>query len=332
MSKFELKISPLDWLFIIIVAIIFSSVLSTIIFITLNSSWEHSLIVGAILGFCLAFISIALISVNNRYILPKINKTAIWWIISAILAFFAGYIGFYFAFFLVKSLYIPIPVGILSNIDILALFSGLLNYLMGLIIYLFVRMKTKKQEIETLFTEGRIFSLNTQLNSHFLFNVLNSIIELLRVDSNKAEEALIKLGRFFRKALNEDPIIKISEELDNVRTYVELENLRYNGLIQLNVVDEEKVAKILIPRFSIQLLVENAIKHGFTGKDLNIEILFKNLDSSVMIHVLNDGKKIENLNFGTGLTNLTKRLKVLCNGELEFIQKEKNEFIINLPK
>lgn len=330
MKRVELKITPIDLLLIIAVAVLFSSSISTLIYKLLDANWQKGLTVGSILGFCLAFFSIVLITINNRYILPKINKPYIWWFISAFFAFLAGYLGFYLAFFLVRSLSLLIPESILINIDILAIFSGFLNYLVGLIIYFFVSMKSKKQELENLISEGRLLSLNTQLNSHFLHNVLNNIAELIRIDNAKAEEALIKLSRFFRKVLKEGELIEISEELENVRNYIELENLRYNGLINLNILKEEKVKNIQIPRFSIQLLVENAIKHGFTGRALNINISFDVLDSLCLIRVANDGKKIEDLKFGIGLTNLSKRLKLLCKGKVELGEKEKNEFIIKL--
>lgn len=332
MKRVELKITPIDWLLIINIAILFSSSISIIIYKILNANWLNGLIAGSILGFCLAFFSIVFITINNHYILPKISKPYMWWVISAFFAFSAGYLGFYLAFFLARNFSIIIPESILHNIGILAVFSGFLNYLVGLLIYFFVRMKSKKQELENLLSEGRVLSLTTQLNSHFLNNVLNNIAELIRIDSVKAEEALIKLSRFFRKLLKEEEIINISEELDNVRNYVELENLRYNGLVNLYIVNEEKAKNIQIPRFSIQLLVENAIKHGFTGKTLNIDIFLDTSDSSHSIRVANDGKKIENFKFGTGLTNLSKRLSLLCNGKVELGEKEKNEFIIKLPK
>lgn len=331
MKKFELKITPLDWILIITVAILFSSSIAIIIYKTLNADWQDGLLVGSVLGFCLAIFSILFVTLNNLYILPKISKPYVWWIFSAIFSSLAGYIGFYSAFFLVKIFIIPIPENILNNINTLAVFSAFLNYLTGLLIYLFVNMKTKKQELESLLAESRILSLNIQLNSHFLQNVLNSIAELIRIDSEKAEEALIKLSRFLRKVLKEQDIIPISEEVENVKGYVELENLRYGGLIKLKIISSDKAQNILIPRFSIQLLVENAIKHGFTGSELNIEIIFDISNSLCQIKISNDGKPVKDLRFGTGLKNLSKRLKILCNGKLELGDRKKNEFLIKIP-
>lgn len=103
MKRVELKITPIDLLLIIAVAVLFSSSISTLIYKLLDANWQKGLTVGSILGFCLAFFSIVLITINNRYILPKINKPYIWWFISAFFAFLAGYFGFYLAFFFSKK-------------------------------------------------------------------------------------------------------------------------------------------------------------------------------------------------------------------------------------
>ena len=77
---------------------------------------------------------------------------------------------------------------------------------------------------------------------------------------------------------------------------------------------------VKIPKFSIQLLVENGIKHGYLGKELNIYIKFdKN-----SIKVSNDGKKSSNIKFKTGLSNLENRLKILNIGKLEYISDNEN--------
>lgn len=333
MKRFELKISLYDWFFVLIIAVFFASSINVIIYLVLKADWKEGIFVGSILGFCMALFSTIFISINNKYILPKISKPILWWIISAFFSFFAGFIGFYGAFHLAKTFSLSIPESILKNRNTIAFISGFLNYLMGLIIYLFVSMRGKMEEIENLLLKGRMLSLQIQLNSHFLYNVINNIAELIKIDGNKAEEALIKLSRFLRRVMQEEDIIPISKELENVKSYVELENLRYDGMINLNISGEREAKDFLIPRFSVQLLVENAIKHGFQGKTLNIKISFFNISkSSCFISVSNDGKKIENLKFGMGLDNLSKRLKILSKGEIKLADASKNEFIIKLKK
>lgn len=332
MNKFELKVSFKDWIFIIFLAIIFASLLTSLIYLSFGKEFFDALITGGILGFCLALFSFTLISINNYYILPKIRSPLVWWLISAFFAFTAGILGFYLAYFLVKSLNLEIPIVFKDYLHRFALIVGALNYLIGLLIYLFIRMKTKKTELETLLNESRLIALNTQLNSHFIFNVLNSITELINIDPKRAEEAMVKLSRFLRKAFNLKELIPLSEELENVSAYIELENLRYRNMINLKIMGDEEILKIQIPKFSIQLLAENAVKHGFNGNPLNIEIEYKEKTDKIVISVRNDGKAIENFRAGTGLTNLSKRISILCSGSVEFKKAEKTEFIIILPK
>lgn len=332
MKKFELPITLRDWIFIKIVAILFSSTISLVLYLSLNLNTVDGLITGAILGVFLTLTSFVFISISNRFILPLINQERLWWIISAVFSFLAGFTGFFGAYSFVKNLSLEIPPLIESKITLFSVLTGILNYLIGLLIFLFINARTKRTELENLLTESRLLALNTQLNSHFLFNVINSIVELINIDKERAEEALIKLSKFLRKVLKERDLIPLREEIENVKTYIELENLRYNQLIKFRVFEEESIPDINIPKFSVQLIVENAIKHGFTGKELEITVFVEELKEEVKIHISNNGKLPEEIKFGTGLKNLIKRVKILCNGTIEYRTQEQVEFIINLPR
>ena len=97
--------------------------------------------------------------------------------------------------------------------------------------------------------------------------------------------------------------------------------------IVLNIKDFSEFKNIKIPKFSIQLLVENAIKHGYLGKTLNIDINF----SKDKIMVQNDGKIANIVKLGTGLSNLQKRLELQRVGNLTFeMLDDKMLFIIEL--
>lgn len=333
MKKFELNITLKDWIYIITISVLFSSLITTMIYLSIDAEPYQGIIAGTLLGFCLGILSFGLIGINNKFILPLIKKPSIWWISSAIFAFISGFSGFYLAYYLSKILSIEIPEPLRDKLDIFAIFVGSLNYFIGLLLYLFINMKTKKIELENLIIESRLLALNTQLNSHFLFNILNSIIELINIDSKKAEKALIILSKFLRKVLKEDDLIFISDEIENVKTYVELENLRYGNMINLKISDSiMEIWDFKIPKFSIQLIIENAVKHGFMGKELNIEIATENLPDKIKIYIKNNGKVAEELKFGIGLNNLAKRISLLCKGYIQYKEAEKTEFIINIPK
>ena len=112
-----------------------------------------------------------------------------------------------------------------------------------------------------------------------------------------------------------------------VKTYVNIENVRFDEKIVLNIQNFSEFKNVKIPKFSIQLLVENAIKHGFLGKPLNIDISF----SKNRIMVQNNGKITNIVKFGTGLSNLQKRLELQKVGSLSHqILDERMVFVIEL--
>ena len=186
----------------------------------------------------------------------------------------------------------------------------------------------REQEAQTRLSlmQSRLMSLETQLNPHFLFNALNSIAELLHQDAHKAEEAILKVSTFLRNTMSEQTSIALSLELEYVRDYVELENLRFGDTITL--VMPELIPSWKVPKFSIQLLVENAIKHGKQGKGLNISIIIDEPNSSITVQ--NDGKSMPSCTLGIGLKNLMQRLKLLCDGHMEVTTGEKPAFMLYL--
>lgn len=191
-------------------------------------------------------------------------------------------------------------------------------------------LQTEKRESEFLLMQSRLSSLETQLNPHFLFNALNSIAELIHVDSDKAEEAVLKVSSFLRNTMDEKALMTLSKELENVKEYIELENIRFDGKIRLVIAD--KIPSWQVPKFSIQLIIENAIKHGIDSPNqiLNISIRFDYSENVITIE--NDGKPISSDHFGIGLNNLNQRLQLLCDGWVEIRQKQTPLFEIHIGK
>ncbi|HHD82378.1 MAG TPA: histidine kinase, partial [Campylobacterales bacterium] len=135
------------------------------------------------------------------------------------------------------------------------------------------------------------------------------------------------LSSFLRHAINKESLIPLSLEIKMVENYVKIENIRFNNKIVLSVTINREIETIQVPKFSIQLLVENAIKHGYLQKELRIDISIENN----MITVQNNGKITKEIHYGTGLQNLQDRLKLLKIGTLSHHSKpNKMEFKILL--
>lgn len=177
-----------------------------------------------------------------------------------------------------------------------------------------------------LAAEAKLEALHAQINPHFLFNTLNTIIMYSRRDPDKTRQLLIHLAEFFRKTLKRPgTFISLSEELDCVRTYFVLEEARFGDKIRLVEDIDNNLLDYRIPVFCLQPLVENAVKHGITAKNGagTITIKAKLKDDALHLSVMDDGvgipaEKLEKVlqpgygsGTGVGLSNVHLRLQNL---------------------
>lgn len=173
---------------------------------------------------------------------------------------------------------------------------------------------------KNLLTKTELNLLQAQINPHFLFNALNTIIAINRRNPDKANNLLMHLSNFFRKILkrNED-ISTIAEELEHVNSYLEIEKVRLQDQLKINTEIDEKLLNFRIPTFTLQPLVENAIKHGISNLLNNgiIEIrIFRN-NGNIQIDIednagVYDASKNDN---GKGIQLVDKRIKNLVGNE-----------------
>lgn len=190
-----------------------------------------------------------------------------------------------------------------------------------------------------LVAEAKLEALHAQINPHFLFNTLNTIIMYSRRDPDKTRQLLIHLSEFFRKTLKRPGhFIPLFEELDCVRTYFILEKARFGDKIQLLEDIDSALLEYRIPVFSLQPLVENAVKHGITEKNGNgtVTIRAKLKDEELHLSVIDDGvgiapEKLEKVllpgygsGTGVGLSNVHLRMQNLYgeNKGLKIISRE----------
>ncbi len=327
MQRVELKVSPRDWVFIIIIGAFFGFFIS-LFFYFLNKDLQNlsTIIFSTSTAIFISLFASFLISVSNNFILPKVNQR-FWYVISFIFSFCSGALGFLCSFLIFSFSDFEILKFIAPFWFYISITIGFLTFLVGLILHQFISMKYKNEEIKTQILETKLKALENELNPHFLFNALNSVSELIYQDQKKAESAVIHISKFLRNAINKESLISLETEISMVKTYVSIENIRFAEKIVLNVANFDEYKNTKIPKFSIQLLVENAIKHGYFGKILNIDVIF----SKDKIIVQNNGKIANIIKFGTGLSNLQKRLELQKVGSLSHqILDDKMVFIIEL--
>jgi two-component system LytT family sensor kinase len=122
------------------------------------------------------------------------------------------------------------------------------------------------QEQKSLLVMSELKLAQAQVNPHFLFNALNTIIAILRRDSDRARDLLIHLSHFFRKNLKRaSDVSTLEEELEHVRAYLEIEKARFEGRIEVETQVDPGLLAVRMPAFTLQPLVENAFKHGFSS-------------------------------------------------------------------
>lgn len=184
----------------------------------------------------------------------------------------------------------------------------------------------KEMELEQLKTEAMI----SQIQPHFMYNTI-SAIAAIPGNSEKTVEALIDFGKYLRVNLDtfsDGSIIPIDTEIDHVRRYVNLERLRFEDRIEVRI--EMLDHDFSVPPLCVQMLVENAIKHGLLPqrKKGTVTVLTERIDSEHVITVKDDGVGFRKDKLGTdpgahiGLVNVEERIRKTSRGRLEIESKK----------
>lgn len=131
-----------------------------------------------------------------------------------------------------------------------------------------VTRERQRAELETLrlaheLQAAKLAGLQAQLNPHFLFNALNTVRALIRIDQEAADDALLRVARILRYTLAADaPLVPLARELANARDYLALEQLRFEERLRVECDVAAEVHDVPIPSMLLQGLVENGVKHG----------------------------------------------------------------------
>jgi two-component system LytT family sensor kinase len=174
------------------------------------------------------------------------------------------------------------------------------------------------ERLQRQLAEARLDSLRAQLNPHFLFNALHSVSSLMYDEPAAADRMIRKLGDLLRASLDRGrrPKITLGEELDFVRDYLAIEQLRFGDRLQVRIDAQGEVLDALVPAFTLQPLVENAVHHAIAPrKGGRVEISARLDQGSVRLSVVDDGQGMpERHAEGMGLANLRARLDELYAG------------------
>lgn len=181
--------------------------------------------------------------------------------------------------------------------------------------------------------------LRAKINPHFLYNVHNSIAGLISKDPQKAEKMVLLLSRFFRFTLNKPSATyhAIADEIDIIKTYFELQSIRYEERLNYTINVEKANLAVKMPSFILQPLVENSIKHGIekiSGKgSITVTIIIQG--RNINIKVADSGADFPLIPWtGLGLQGINNKLQILYNNDfkINFSNSPEKHVEIIFPK
>jgi two-component system LytT family sensor kinase len=203
-----------------------------------------------------------------------------------------------------------------------------------------VRLKQKDLDVlrlNQMKTQAQLATLQSKINPHFLYNSLNAIASLIHEDPDKAESMTLKLSKLFRYSINQnqDDLVPLQEELEIVSTYLDIEKVRFGDRISFLTRVDDSLMNVKMPRFLIQPLVENALKHGLNnvtaGGILNIDI---RKTDRLLIRISDNGSPFPTeLNMGYGLQSTYDKLDLLYPGkyDVQILNQPTKQIQIQIP-
>ena len=182
------------------------------------------------------------------------------------------------------------------------------------------RYREKEVRLQLALREAELRALEAQINPHFLFNCLNSIRALVVENPSVAQDMLTRFANILRYNLNRDldHTVPLANELAVVSDYLALETVRFEDRLRVKLAIDPDAARARIPPMLLQMLVENALKHGIAplpeGGELSIRAALEK--DALAIEVRNPGRLAESNGDGTqvGLKNTRERLRILYGG------------------
>ena len=191
------------------------------------------------------------------------------------------------------------------------------------------RTEQKLENQQRLLSEARLAALSRQINPHFLFNTLNSVSSLIRIDPEQARVVVFKLSAILRRLLRKhDSFAPLREELEFIDDYLSIEMVRFGDSLRfVKEVDPETLDR-LVPSMLLQPLVENSLRHGLSSKVNGGTIRLRTHIEDGRLHLLveDDGVGIPEATMarlfeqdGIGISNVNERLKVVFGNDYRML-------------
>jgi LytS/YehU family sensor histidine kinase len=266
----------------------------------------------------------------NRKIIPRIiiqiaSTVFIASLVSVAITLFSDFLGPYESS-LQKVLINNVLIFSVANLILMAVFEA----------WLFFResnsARQKAEMLEKELAQIRFEILKSQINPHFMFNSLNVLSGLIEKDVSGAQLFIDEFSRIYRYVLEtiEKQVVTLEEELNFVRSYSYLQQIRYGGSLNVSVNIPAELLKMLLPPLSLQTVLENSIKHNIISKTNPLQVEITSEDQWLVIINNLQPKISSGRSTGLGQKNLIKRYEMISDNIPGFIVQSNNS-IVKLP-
>ena len=191
----------------------------------------------------------------------------------------------------------------------------------------------EKEALHQLAMQQEFDTLKSQVNPHFLFNCFNTLSSLISEDKVKAETFLNELSKVYRYLLqnNEDGLSTLQSEVQFVQSYYKLLQTRHGDAVQLNIEIDKRYDLYLLPSMSLQLLIENVVKHNVVSKNAPLEIDIFTIAGNKLVINNNLIRRIAKVQSNkVGLENIKAKYSLLNQPGFQVMEDERN-FTVVLP-
>ena len=187
----------------------------------------------------------------------------------------------------------------------------------------------QKLDFENL--QNRYTALKNQTDPHFLFNCLNTLNGLIGRDDKRAQEYVQELAMVFRHTMRDKVVVRLSEELEFVKSYLYLMCIRYfDGLKVVWHIDDKYLDYYVIPS-GLQILVENAIKHNIASAKIPLTISISTKEDKIVVeNKLQLREQSTSGSTGVGLDNLMEQYRLVFGKDIDIVSKD-GQFSVSLP-
>jgi hypothetical protein len=249
----------------------------------------------------------------------------------AIVVFFAIRIGF--------SFFLQAPAVILLSDEVTIIFLTIVLVIILNVVdfgaILLNQWRFSLAEAEKYRKESAEFEfemLRAQVNPHFLFNSLNTLSSLVYEDQDKASEFIRKLSDVYRHVLEsrKNELIKIGEEIEFIKAYIYLLELRFGEKLQAAIQVDHEVYRKQIAPLTLQMLVENAVKHNIISSKRPLPLVIRNEREYLIIENKLQKKQDAGRSTGMGLQNIRSRYSALTERNIEVLE-ENGMFTVKIP-